>query len=47
MSYIKINLANLQDNEFKSKIKKQAASLKKKAMKLGDELREIVEKELK
>ncbi|MQY60665.1 glutamate formimidoyltransferase [bacterium] len=44
---IKINLPNLQDNEFKSKIKKQAASLKKKAVKLGDELREIIEKELK
>ena len=44
---IKINLPNLQDSEFKSKIKKQAASLKKKAVKLGDELREIVEKELK
>jgi len=43
---IKINLPNLQDNEFKSKIKKQAASLKKKAVKLGDELREIIEKEL-
>ena len=44
---IKINLPNLQDNEFKSKIKKQAASLKKKAVKLGDELRELIEKELK
>ncbi len=44
---IKINLPNLQDNEFKSKIKKQAVSLKKKAVKLGDELREIIEKELK
>jgi glutamate formiminotransferase/formiminotetrahydrofolate cyclodeaminase len=44
---IKINLPNLQDNKFKSKIKKQAASLKKKAVKLGDELREIIEKELK
>ena len=44
---IKINLPNLQDNEFKSKIKKQAASLKKEAVKLGDELREIIEKELK
>jgi glutamate formiminotransferase/formiminotetrahydrofolate cyclodeaminase len=43
---IKINLPNLQDNEFKSKIKKQAASLKKKAVKLGDELREIIEKKL-
>lgn len=44
---IKINLPNIQDSEFKSKIKKQATSLKKKSMKLGDELREIIEKELK
>jgi len=44
---IKINLPNLEDSEFKSKIKKQATSLKKKAVKLGDELREIIEKELK
>ncbi len=44
---IKINLPNLQDSEFKSKIKKQATSLKKKAVKLGDEVREIIEKELK
>ncbi len=44
---VKINLPNLQDSEFKSKIKKQAASLKKKAVKLGNEIREIIEKELK
>jgi len=44
---IKINLPNLQDSEFKSKIKKQASSLKRKAVKLGDELKEIIEKELK
>lgn len=44
---IKINLPNLQDSEFKSKIKKRATSLKNKAVKLGDELREIIEKELK
>jgi glutamate formiminotransferase/formiminotetrahydrofolate cyclodeaminase len=44
---IKINLPNIQDSEFKSKIKKQATSLKKKAVKLGDELKEIIEKELK
>jgi glutamate formiminotransferase/formiminotetrahydrofolate cyclodeaminase len=43
---IKINLPNLQDSEFKSKIKRQAVSLKKKAVKLGDEIREIIEKEL-
>jgi len=44
---IKINLPNLQDSEFKSKIKRQASSLKRKAVKLGDELKEIIEKELK
>lgn len=44
---IKINLPNIQDNEFKSKIKRQAVSLKKKSVKLGDELRNIIEKELK
>jgi len=44
---IKINLPNIQDTDFKSKIKKQATSLKKKAVKLGDKLKEIIEKELK
>jgi glutamate formiminotransferase/formiminotetrahydrofolate cyclodeaminase len=44
---IKINLPNLQDSEFKSKIKRQASSLKRKAEKLGNELKEIIEKELK
>jgi len=44
---IKINLPNLEDSEFKSKIKKQSTSLKKKAVKLGDELREIIKKGLK
>ena len=44
---IMINLPNIQDSEFKLKIKKQATSLKNKSMKLGDELREFIEKELK
>jgi len=44
---IKINLPSIQDTAFKSKIKRQATSLKKKSVKLGDELREIIEKELK
>jgi glutamate formiminotransferase/formiminotetrahydrofolate cyclodeaminase len=44
---IMINLPDIQDSEFKSKIKKQAISLKNKSMKLGDELREFIEKELK
>ncbi len=41
-----INLPDIQDSEFKSKIKKQATSLKNKSIKLGDELREFIEKEL-
>jgi len=44
---IKINLPSIEDTEFKSKIKKQASSLKEKSMRLGNELREIIEKELK
>ena len=44
---IKINLPSIQDTAFKSKIKSQATSLKKKSVKLGDALREIIEKELK
>jgi glutamate formiminotransferase/formiminotetrahydrofolate cyclodeaminase len=44
---IKINLPGLEDSDFKSKIKKQAATLVKKAVQFGDELREIIEKELK
>jgi glutamate formiminotransferase/formiminotetrahydrofolate cyclodeaminase len=44
---IKINLPNIQNSEFKSKIKRQATSLKKKAVKLADEIREIMEKDLK
>ncbi len=41
-----INLPEIQDIEFKSKIKKQAASLNKKAVKLSNEIKEIVEKGL-
>lgn len=43
---VKINLPDIQDKEFKLKIKRKATSLKKKAMKIGNELREIIEKEL-
>ncbi len=43
---VKINLPGLEDADFKSKTKKQAATLVKKARILGDELREIIEKEL-
>lgn len=44
---VKINLPGLEDADFKSKTKKQATTLVKKARMLGDELREIIEKELK
>jgi glutamate formiminotransferase/formiminotetrahydrofolate cyclodeaminase len=44
---VKINLPGLEDANFKSKTKKQADTLVKKARILGDELREIIEKELK
>ncbi|MGD8535915.1 MAG: glutamate formimidoyltransferase [Candidatus Aminicenantes bacterium] len=44
---VKINLPGLEDADFKSKTKKQATTLVKKARTLGDELREIIEKELK
>jgi len=44
---VKINLPGLEDARFKSKIKKQATTLVKKAVELGQEIREIVEKELK
>ena len=44
---IKINLPGIEDVDFKSKIKKQATTLVKKAVQIGDELREIIEKELK
>lgn len=44
---IRINLPNIQDEEFKSKIKKEASSLKRKSIRLGNQLRAIMEKELK
>ena len=44
---IKINLPGLEDVDFKSKINKQATTLVKKAVQIGDELREVIEKELK
>jgi len=44
---VKINLPGLEDARFRSKIKKQATTLVKKALELGQEIREIVEKELK
>jgi glutamate formiminotransferase/formiminotetrahydrofolate cyclodeaminase len=44
---VKINLPGLGDARFKAKIKKQATALVKKAVELGQEIRDIVEKELK
>jgi glutamate formiminotransferase/formiminotetrahydrofolate cyclodeaminase len=44
---VRINLPGIQDAEFKSRIKKQAVSLKKKLCKLGDEVRAVVERELR
>ena len=44
---VRINLPGIQDAEFKSRIKKQAISLKKKLCKLGDEVRAVVERELR
>jgi len=43
---IKINLPNIQDKQFKSKILKEATSWKDKAVKLGMEIRDLMEKEL-
>lgn len=43
---IRINIPNIKDAKFSSLIMKQAASLKKEAVELGEELREFVEKEL-
>ncbi len=43
---IRINLPNIQDSRFTARIKKQAASLQKKCLKLSDALREIIAKEL-
>ncbi len=44
---IKINLPNIQDSEFKATIQRKAVALRKKSERLGDELRKIMEKELK
>ncbi len=41
-----INLPNIQDQKFKEEMRKKAIALKKKALKLSDEVRKIVEEEL-
>ena len=44
---VKINLPGLEDARLKAKMKKQATTLVKKAAELGQEIREIIGKELK
>ncbi len=44
---VKINLPDIQDESFKSKIAAEAKGLREKAVKLGNETRKILEKELK
>jgi len=44
---IKINLPNIQDEKFKLKINREAVALRKKAVKIGTEIRNLMEKELK
>jgi glutamate formiminotransferase/formiminotetrahydrofolate cyclodeaminase len=43
---IKINLPNIQDEKFISEVSKESVSLKDKAVKLGEEIRNIMLKEL-
>ena len=44
---VKINLPDIQDEAFKSKTAAEAKGMKEKAVKLGNEIRKILEKELK
>lgn len=44
---VKINLPDIQDKAFKSKVSAEANGLKERAVKLGNEIREFLEKELK
>ena len=44
---VMINLPGFEDADFVSKTKKQATAIVKKSQKLGDELKEIIQKELK
>jgi glutamate formiminotransferase/formiminotetrahydrofolate cyclodeaminase len=43
---VKINLPGIKDGEFRSTTLKQALSLKEQAVRLGEEIRDIVEKHL-
>ncbi len=42
-----INLPNIEDKQFKAKLKRRATTLKNKAIQMGNEIREIVATELK
>jgi glutamate formiminotransferase/formiminotetrahydrofolate cyclodeaminase len=42
-----INLPNIQDRQFKTKMRRRATTLKNKSVRMADEIREIVRKELK
>jgi len=44
---VRINLPNIQDEEFKSRIKKKAKALKKRSERLAEEIKKIVEKEFR
>ncbi|MBN2207051.1 MAG: glutamate formimidoyltransferase [Candidatus Aminicenantes bacterium] len=44
---VRINLPGIRDAEFKVRVKKQAVALKKKLCAIGDEVRSLVEKELR
>ena len=44
---IRINLPSIEDREFRSRITNQAVRLKKRALRLADEINKMVEKELK
>jgi glutamate formiminotransferase/formiminotetrahydrofolate cyclodeaminase len=42
-----INLPNIQDKQFKTRIRRKATTLRNKSVRMADEIREIVKKELK
>ena len=44
---VRINLPGIRDDEFKGRVKKQAVALKKKLCTMGDEVRALVERDLR
>ncbi|MFP4082712.1 MAG: glutamate formimidoyltransferase [Candidatus Aminicenantes bacterium] len=44
---VRINLSGIKDDKFKARMKKDSLALNKKALNLGQEIREILDKELK